>query len=192
MARTREYDRQDVLDTVTRIFWARGFEATAMSRIVDETHLNTASLYKEFGGKEGLFEAALENYQKNHLELFIKPLIEKPGMMGINKFLANIIDGAEVPDFKGCLFMNSLTEKDVIATGAIRRVEKFCIRLETALENAICGAQKSGQIPPRKNPAALASFISCMVHGIVLYGRTDDNRAKIRSIVRTIKDALKA
>ncbi len=81
-----------------------------MSRIADETRLNTASLYKEFGSKEGLFEATLENYQKNHLESFIRPLIEQPGMKGIEQCPGNIIDGAEIPDFKGCQFMNSLAE----------------------------------------------------------------------------------
>lgn len=163
-----------------------------MSRIVKETGLNTASLYKEFGSKEGLFDAALENYQKNHLEPFIMPLLETPGMKGIDKFLANIIEGAEIPDFKGCLFMNSLAEKDVITAAAVKRVEKFCVRLETVLENAIRSAQREGKIPPGKNPAALASFIACMVHGIVLYGRTEDNKTRIRAIVKTIKNALKS
>lgn len=163
-----------------------------MSRIVKETGLNTASLYKEFGSKGGLFDATLENYQKIRLEPFIRPLLESPDMSGIDRFLANVADSAERPDFKGCLFMNSLSEKDVITANAIKRVEKFCIRLETVLENAIRGAQKKRQIPPRKDPAALAGFIACMVHGMVLYGRNDDNKGQVRRIIRTIRESLKA
>lgn len=190
MARTKEYDRQDVLNKAVSLFWKKGFEATSMSELIEATGLNSASLYKEFGSKEGLYETALGSYRENELEPFIKPLIDEPNMAGIGKFLKGMVKNATRADFKGCLMMNTLAEKEVVGTGAVRRVEKFCARLETILEGAIRGAQKSGDIPAGKDPVALAHYLLCLVQGMVLYGRVEDNKTHIEAVINTAQQAL--
>jgi TetR/AcrR family transcriptional repressor of nem operon len=44
------------------LFWKEGFEGAHQSALVHVTGMNRLSLYKEFGGKEGLFQGALEQY----------------------------------------------------------------------------------------------------------------------------------
>lgn len=161
-----------------------------MSELIEATGLNSASMYKEFGSKEGLYETALENYRENELEPFIKPLIYEPNMTGIEKFLKGMVKNATHADFKGCLMMNTLAEKEVVGAGVLRRVDKFCIRLETVLESAIRGAQKSGDIPDRKDPVALAHYLLCLIQGMVLYGRVEDNKPHIEAVINTVKQAL--
>lgn len=190
MARTKEYDRQNVLSKAVSVFWKKGFEATSMSELIETTGLNSSSLYKEFGSKEGLYETALENYRERELEPFIKPLIDEPNMTGIEKFLEGVVKNATNPGFKGCLMMNTLAEKEVVSAGAVRRVEKFCTRLETILEGAIRGAQKSGDIPLTKDPVALAHYLLCLIQGMVLYGRVEDHKPHIEVVINTVKEAL--
>lgn len=191
MARTKEYDREQVLSKAAKLFWRKGFDATSMSELVEATGLNTASMYKEFGNKEGLFESALEDYRKKWLTPFIKPLTDEPNMQGIEKFLKNAAINAERADFTGCLMMNTLSEKNSVGSGATQRVEKFCVRLEAVLENAVRGAQSEGSIPPERDPAALANLIVCFIHGLVLYGRVDDHKPHIAGVIDTLKAALR-
>jgi TetR/AcrR family transcriptional repressor of nem operon len=172
------------------VFWKKGYEATSMSELIKTTGLNSASLYKEFGSKDGLYETALEEYRKRELEPFIRPLIDEPNMKGIDTFLKGAIKTATNPDFSGCLMMNTLVEKEVVSTGAVRRVEKFCTRLETILEGAIRGAQKSGEIPPEKDPVALAHYLLCLIQGMVLYGRGEDHKPHVEAVINTVKQAL--
>lgn len=190
MGRTKEYDRRRVLGKAVSVFWKKGYEATSMSELIKTTGLNSASLYKEFGSKDGLYETALEEYRQQELEPFIRSLIDEPNMKGIDTFLKGVIKTATNPDFKGCLMMNTLAEKEVVSTGAVRRVEKFCTRLETILEGAIRGAQKSGDIPPEKDPVALAHYLLCLIQGMVLYGRVEDHKPHVEAIIDTVKQAL--
>ena len=62
MNRPREYKKEDVLEAATGLFWAKGFEATSISELVELTGLNKHSMYREFGDKEGLFLASLDHY----------------------------------------------------------------------------------------------------------------------------------
>lgn len=190
MGRTKEYDRRGVLSRAILVFWKKGYEATSMSELIKTTGLNSASLYKEFGNKERLYETALEEYRQQELEPFIRPLIDEPNMKGIDTFLKGAIKTATNPDFSGCLMMNTLVEKEVVSTGVIRRVEKFCTRLETILEGAIRGAQKSGDIPPGKDPVALAHYLLCLIQGMVLYGRVEDHKPHVEAVIDTVKQAL--
>ena len=190
MGRTKEYDRRGVLNRAISVFWKKGFEATSMSELVKTTGLNSASLYKEFGNKEGLYETALEEYRERELEPFIRPLIDEPNMKGIEAFLKGVVKNATNPDFTGCLMMNTLAEKEVVSAGAVRRVEKFCTRLETILEGAIRGAQKSGEIPAKKDPVALAHYLLCLIQGMVLHGRIEDHKPHIADVIKTVQQAL--
>lgn len=191
MARLKEYDRQDVLQKASELFWLKGFEATSMSELVQATGLNSASMYKEFGNKEGLFDSALQDYQKTRLEPFLKILQDQPDMKGIEKFLGILVSIAQSPDFKGCLMMNTLSEEHSVSPAALRRVDKFCVKLNEALAAAIRGAQKEGSIPRKKDPVILAEFIICFIHGMVLYGRVGGHKAYVGPIVDTLKAALR-
>lgn len=191
MGRTREYDRGQVLKKAVSVFWEKGCDATSVSELIKATGLNSASLYKEFGSKEGLYEAALEAYREQELEPALRLLIGEPNMKGLDLFFKGLMGNAMSPVFHGCLMMNTLVEKEVVSAGASRRVEKFCTRLETVLEGAVRGAQKAGDIPPGKDPVALAHYLLCMIQGIGLYGRNEDHKPHIASVIETMKAALR-
>lgn len=161
-----------------------------MSEVIKTTGLNSASLYKEFGSKEGLYEAALEEYRTQELEPAIRLLITEPNMKGLHLFLNALTENALNPVFHGCLMMNTLVEQEVVSAGASRRAEKFCTRLETVLEGAVRGAQKAGDIPPGKDPVALANYLLCIIQGIGLYGRSEDHKPHMKAVMNTVKDAL--
>ena len=62
MARPVSFDREQVLERATAVFWERGFCETSMSQLVDATRLQPGSLYAAFRSKEGLFLEALDHY----------------------------------------------------------------------------------------------------------------------------------
>lgn len=191
MARIRQYDRDDVLRKAAGVFWRKGFEATSMDDIIGATGLNSASMYKEFGSKEGLFESVLDSYRENWLNNFIRPLTEQPDMRGLNRFIRSIEQNAVLPDYLGCLMMNTIAEKNVVGSGALERVESFVAHLEGLLAEAIRGAQKKGDIASGKSAPALARYLVCFVQGMVLFGRVEANKLHVRDVVRTVKATLR-
>src|SRR5262249_27008123 len=111
MGRKKGYQSDEVLEKAMRLFWRKGYEGTHLQELVKETGLNRFSLYKEFGGKDGLFEAAVEKYigQLQYLGVLLKR--EPLGLKNILDFIWGLMQG----DFAyGCFMVNTLTQKDVI------------------------------------------------------------------------------
>ena len=52
--------RQLILDTATRLFTERGFEAVSIEDLLQATRLSKGALYHHFTGKAAIFRAALE------------------------------------------------------------------------------------------------------------------------------------
>lgn len=62
MARTREFDEDQVLDAAMQLFWEKGYEATSLSDLTSRMGIQRPSIYSTFGDKKELFEAALRRY----------------------------------------------------------------------------------------------------------------------------------
>ena len=190
MPRSKAYNRSEVLEKATYLFYQRGYQATSMAEIVKVTGLNSASLYKEFGGKDGLFEAAIEYYSENIISVFTQLIIDEPNLSGITKFLDGIVNLATSKDYLGCLVMNSLTEMDAISRKAHQQICDFCTNLERYLESALSNAKANGEIPADKDPTFLASYIAFNIHGLVLYGKHPDKKKNIPMLYEVIRKAI--
>ena len=188
MARSKEYDRDDVLEKAVGVFWRKGYKATSVTDIVEATGLNTASLYKEFGDKDGLFEESLEYYRKYIISPLFQCLIDEPNLGGIKQFIRGVVELAASNEYIGCLMMNSLAQESSISSGAFRKVNDFGAMVEGLLEAAFRNAQLSGDVSTKSDPKTLASYVILFVHGMVLYGRYP---AKKRDIPKLYDQILK-
>src|ERR1700743_1113257 len=63
MARTKDFDENEVLQKAMNLFWYKGYNGTSMQDLVDGLGISRSSLYDTFGDKHALFMRALENYQ---------------------------------------------------------------------------------------------------------------------------------
>lgn len=191
MGRRKAYSRETVVEKAMGVFWQNGYKATSVSEIVRETGLNTASLYKEFGDKDGLFLEALDYYRGHVFGPRYQILTNNPNIASVETFLRNVMTGAAKSEYKGCLMMNHLAQKHVISPDAAIRVGAFCAEIESLVECALQSAQSDGDIASDKNPAQLASFVVFCVHGAVLYGRHDSKKGQIPDFYDTIMRALR-
>lgn len=190
MARHKEYDRDDVLDKAVGLFWQKGYKASSIADIVHATGLNTASMYKEFGDKDGLFEEALEYYRQYIVSSRYQFLIDEPNIKGIEGYLGAVVKGAASKEYKGCLMVNHLAQKHSISREAAEKIDDFCAMVEGLLETAFRNAQANGDVSKGRDPAALASFVMCCVHGLILYGRHPNKKNDIPKIYDVIFQAL--
>ena len=191
MGRNRKYDRQVVLRRAMGLFWQKGYQATSMAEMAQVTGLNTASMYKEFGDKDGLFEGALAHYRGEVMARRFELLTEEPNLRGVEAFLESVASGAAKAEYRGCLMMNHLAQKHAISADAAEMIEDFCNAIEELLETALRNAQASGDLPSDKDPGGLASYIMCCVHGIVFYGRHPSKKDRLWRIYRSVFQSLK-
>jgi len=190
MGRPKDYDRDEVLEKAVAVFWQKGFKACSMADIVKATGLNTASLYKEFGDKDGLFEEALDRYRQQRLSPRLQILLDEPNLKGVEAFLQDVVNSVTLENYKGCLMMNHIAQKNTISPQAAEKIGDFTATTERLLEVAISNAQANGEISADKEPAVLASYIMCCVHGLILYGRHPNKQSDIRRVHRVMLQAL--
>jgi TetR/AcrR family transcriptional repressor of nem operon len=191
MGRPRTYTRDAVVEKAMGVFWRNSYKATSVSDIVRETGLNTASMYKEFGDKDGLFLEALEYYRGHVIGPRYQILVDNPNMAGVETFLRNVMTGAAKTEYKGCLMMNHLAQKQVISSDAAIQVGAFCAEIELLVKNALRNAQSDGDLDPDKDPTQLANFVVFCVHGAVLYGRHDNKKDLIPDLYDVIMCTLR-
>ena len=112
MARTREFCPSEALDKAMRVFWAKGYFGTSIEDLVAATGVSRYGLYGEFGGKNGLFLAALAHYQASvvcpMLDIIGRPGASLPALRALFALLAEF---SRQPGGKlGCLVFNSVNE----------------------------------------------------------------------------------
>src|SRR6185503_8823250 len=91
MARPKTYTREEVLRRATSLFSQKGYEGAHLQELVEVTGLNRFSLYKEFGGKEGLFQAALDAYLLTLAELGALLQRDPPGLANLRAFYGALL-----------------------------------------------------------------------------------------------------
>jgi len=164
MGRPKSYERSEVLDRAMRLFWARGYEGTHLSDLVAATGLNRFSLYNEFGGKEGLYRAALAHYVAG-LGALLAILDREPlGLGNLRAFQRALL----ADDFQdGCFAIHTIREKNVVPSGAWTMVQDFTAGTRERLLRNLRAAASTGELPRERDPETLASVFAGFDMGLL-------------------------
>jgi len=186
MGRPREYDRDEVLKRAMTLFWKKGYEGTHLAELVEVTGLNRFSLYKEFGGKEGLFAEALERYMLE-LQPMSSLLAREPfGLRNIRDYFDAIVDARFI---HGCFIVNTLPERHVVEKSVYRKVTDFARNAERLFRENLAQAQKDGEIAADTDVEALAKMLFAFDIGYITYcilPVTKEERRRILAFVERL------
>jgi TetR/AcrR family transcriptional repressor of nem operon len=179
MGRPKTWDRARVLRKATKLFWEKGFEGAHLQELVKVTGLNRFALYKEFGGKEGLFHEALRSYIADLGDLTRILGREPLGLENVRDFFR----AADAYDFHhGCFVLNTVRDKHLVHKDTWGTTRDFVLGGEKALRRNLEAARERGQIRRETDTEGLARFLIALNIGLITYGvvapdGTDKNRA---------------
>jgi TetR/AcrR family transcriptional repressor of nem operon len=184
MARPKTYDRDAVIDKAMSLFWRMGYEGAHLSALVTHTGLNRFSLYKEFGGKAGLYEAALEKFLGYLLGQYRELLMAQPlGLENIEAVLRSLQYGSE---YYGCFMINTLTQRDTVPPAAHARALEASEEIEALYVGNLASALARGQIAAGSNVSGLGKMLQTLDQGLHiqgLAGATDAQKDRVISAV---------
>lgn len=187
MARPKSYERTEVLDCAVRLFWDKGYEGTHLGELVETTGLNRFSLYNEFGGKAGLFQAALEHYVDGLAELFELLETEPLGLANVRAFHRKQLD----MDFRhGCFALSTIREKHVVPPEAWATIEAFTARNRESLRRNLVAARDAGELSPDADPERLATMLAVFDMGLLSYRSLGANPDELLPLVEAIERLL--
>jgi TetR/AcrR family transcriptional repressor of nem operon len=186
MARTKDFDENEMLGKAIDIFWRKGYNATSMQDLVDGLGISRSSLYDTYGDKHTLFIKALGSYQ-NDASGKICAIINsaEPAKETIKKLL-EFIAGELLNDqeHKGCFMVNAEVEVAPHDPEVSKLVCANDQQVEDAFYLAIKKGQENGEINSRQDARALARFTFNTVKGIRVTAKTTSEKAVFDDIIK--------
>ncbi|MEL6106531.1 MAG: TetR/AcrR family transcriptional regulator [Planctomycetota bacterium] len=185
VGRPRAFDEREVLQLAMQSFWRRGYEATTLDHLLEDTQLSKSSLYNAFGDKKQLFTKALELYIAQ--DKFLERLgAEETGA----EFLVNILRSYATPPgkrSKGCMMMKTILEN--AATSGRPKNLPFVTAYLTKVWGAFAAAVRL--VKPRRKaslePEEKAAIILAANFGVAVIGRNGSNPELLESISKALE-----
>lgn len=169
------------------LFWRQGYEGAHLAALVDHTGLNRFSLYKEFGGKAGLYEAALERFLGFLLAEYRDILTRQPlGLDNIETVLKSLQYGSQ---YYGCFMLNTLTQKDTVPEAAFEKAVAAAAEIEALYQGNLVSAAARGEIGKTANLAGLGKMLQTLDQGLHiqgLAGTSDAQKDRVISAAMTL------
>ncbi|MGW0664943.1 TetR/AcrR family transcriptional regulator [Streptodolium elevatio] len=182
MARTKEFDPDAVLQRALELFWQKGYEATSMADLVEHLGIARASVYATYGGKRDLYAKALDRYLENGIDFV--GLMSQPGpvLPAIRALVGRFAEEAGRDTAKrGCFLVNTAVEMSAHDAGLAHKVASTWDVIEAALLSGLTRAQAQGEIPPDRDPRAIARFLLTVLQGMRVMGKASADPARMRA-----------
>ena len=183
--------RDQLIDTALDLFNRNGYHATGIDRILAEAGVAKMTLYKHFGSKDALIQAALERRDERWRDWF-RNAVARRAETPRGRLLA-VFDALDEwfdrPDFHGCMFIRAAGEftelGDPIHAAAAEHQRLVLAELRGLA--AAAGARR---------PARLAREIMLLVLGAIVAtqvsGPVDAGQAAKKAAALLIEDALES
>ena len=194
MGRPKQYERPELLDKAVELFRYQGFSGTSTTELVTALGINRKSMYAEFGSKQGLFEATLEHYDRQHLTRVLAP-IEAPDA-GVDAIRGAFMSYASASEGwfngRGCLMCNTAVERGALDPASGRFVGAYLDRLTRAFRHALENGKHSGDIDEAADLDELAAFFTTALIGVAACIRAEAPPEQVHAACRVATSVLDA
>lgn len=161
MSRPRKFDHDQVVGLAAGLFLLNGFEGTSMRDLIARTGLSSSSIYAAFGGKRGLYLAALKHAGAEERAQVEAALAGPGGVAGGLKALYGVLierllSGADrtVSLSARAALESSDGDPDVMA-----HLKAHVEDLRSLLAGRLEEAQAAGEVRLSQDPRDLALFL---------------------------------
>ena len=192
MARTKDFDENEVLTRAMNLFWSRGYNAISMDELVTGLGISRSSLYGTYTDKHTLFMKALENYERVGFAR-VREIADRPGTAKetIKKLIEVFTEGLQNgKEKKGCFMVNAgveLAPHDKAVNNLVCRNDQ---QLEELFYQVIQKGKKNGEIKTRHETRRLARFMFNTVRGLQVTTKSTSDKSVLDDIIRLALSTL--
>lgn len=179
MGRPQEFDFDATVDAALSVFWDRGLHRTSVDDLLAASGLSRSSLYNSFGGKQALFEHAVQRYVDNQVAR-LQRVFDAPSLQSALEklFQSAVTDNHQG---RGCLLVNcasSVMREDTIEQRLLRAGFE---RMFSIVENRIRSAQDSKEISSSIDPVDAATLVCATLSGLRVFHKTGMQKNRLKN-----------
>jgi AcrR family transcriptional regulator len=189
MSKNAKFDRTEVIEKATNLYWEKGYHGTSMRNLQTAIDLRPGSIYATFGSKDNLFKEAIHHYAAKTGSLLQDCLDQSATpLTGLKLFIKKlIIDNLEGKPSCMCMIVKSLSElTESDNKELLDEVKKLLSNIENRLAGIITEAIDADEIDESKDAAELASYLQVQIIGLRTYARLNNNKEIVNKFIDEI------
>ena len=192
MQKTKQFDKNKVLQAASAVFQKNGYNGTSIDEILVATSLSRSSLYDSFKDKHNLYLETLEFYKNNGTNLLDK-LDEKDlnGFQKIeimfNEVVKHLIDN---PDDNGCLLVNAAAE---MSKQCFKTAQVICNNkdeVQDLIASWLLDAQNKKVLKLSKSAKVYSQFLYNTLLGLRVMSQSGACKADLNNVVKVTLESL--
>lgn len=184
MVGTRKFNEEHVLDIAVDVFSRKGFNATTMLDLAQETGVQRGSLYNAYQNKNILFFKAFSHYTDKFL-IFIESELQNPdAKKAFTQLLNTVVERlCSDKEVKGCFSTRSIMEAAQQCPDINICLTRFLDGLEVIFKNRLEQAVKDKQFSG--NAQSTARYLVALTRGIAVIERVYNDKARMTEVYQT-------
>lgn len=193
MARPREFDPREALQTAIEVFWEKGYHDGSVDEVVKRSGVAKYGIYSTFGAKHELFLQALNQYGKDRRHDIQRPIHQpNASLPQIREFFTNAPKLVTNRNNKrrGCLLCNTGVELGATDAEAGAIVNNFFNELATVLEGCLHRAIDNKEIGADTDPGVIAKFLATEFRVLLMLAGSGVPRREIEDHVGVVLRVL--
>jgi len=193
MARPKEFDRDEALESAQAVFRQRGFSATSTDDLRLAMGIGRQSLYDTFKGKKELYLEALRKYNSDRVLGYFEIVRKaKSPIQAIEDILVSV--ALENPKERRlpCLGVASVCEFGTADANVSSINDAFASLMQSGLEKLVTEAKAKKLIRRSLDSGDTARYLQSTLAGMRVSARAGASPEALKSIAKMTVDGLKS
>ncbi len=182
MARPREFDPEDVLQTAVELFWEKGYYDASVDEVVKRSGVAKYGIYGTFGTKRELFMKALAQFAADrHQDIqrpIRKPDASLPEILAFLKGAPKMMTPENNPH--GCLICNTGVELGLKDAEIRDFVMDFFRDTAKVLQRCLTRAVEKDELETSNDIAELATYLATEFRTALMLAASGHSRREIQ------------
>lgn len=181
--RPRTLDRERTVQDAMEHYWRDGPLALSVNEICRRTEMPKPSLYRDFGGDDGLLAAALARYE----EVIIAPLVASvAGSRSFAEATDTMIAFITSPlvQAQGCLFVKMQGASEHLGPVTSAHVASLVLKLRGVYSKVFEDAQKRGELRVEVSPELAGRYLDTQVTSALRQVASGEDPEEVRAQIR--------
>ncbi|PSW22090.1 TetR/AcrR family transcriptional regulator [Photobacterium sanctipauli] len=177
MAKTAKFDRDEVIQKATNLYWEKGFHGTSMRNLQDVIDMRPGSIYAAFGSKENLFKESIQHYANNGRNYLIQCRAHADSPLeALKAFIKRaVLDSQQTAPSGMCMLVKAIAELTEEQEELLIEAKHLLAKMESEFAITLQAAIDKGELDSSKDPAQLAKYVQIQIMGLRTYARTTGN-----------------
>jgi len=190
--RNPELTKTKILDSAGRLFNVKGYKATSLSEITNETGLTKGAIYSHFGNKSGLEKETLIYLTHNmlaQLRLAIRAQSTAPDKLyAILEFYQKYL--SQPPVHGGCPLINAAVEADDSNPDLQKVVNHLMDMVHQSIESILENGIRYEQLSSAVDIHQFASLFYSSIQGAIMMSKLTKNNSYVERVIAYLKSEI--